>query len=152
MTIKSYLKKFFAYLDLAEDEFDIKINETDSRIEFSLDLDKNQSSLFIGKNGETLKSIEHLLRTIFQDKEEKKIVVDINHYKADKDEKVKDRALRKAQLVLDTAKPYLFFDLNSYERHLIHTVIAESESADSLETVSEDTPEGRVLTIRLKEE
>jgi predicted RNA-binding protein Jag len=55
-----------------------------------------------------------------------------------------------AQEVLETGREYVFSDLNSYERFLVHTAIGETSDLQGVETISEDDTYGRVLIVRQK--
>ena len=153
MTITEYLNKLYTYLGGSQEDLSLQIEEKPERIEVSLELPEEEVSLFIGSHGETLEAFETLLRSVFRDEyEDKKIIVDINGYIARKEQKLKENALEIAYQVLDTGRPYVYGYLNSYERYLIHSAIAEDPELEELETFSEDEESGRVLVIQLKEE
>jgi spoIIIJ-associated protein len=105
----------------------------------------------IGNRGETLEAIELLTKLSFKDEyPDKLIVLDINQYKIRQEERLKEKALSLAQRVLETGMPCEFRYLNSYERHLVHEVIAENPDFKDLQSHSEDRDLGRVLIVDLK--
>lgn len=152
MTITEYLNKLYKYLGGNLEEIQATIEEGEERVNVEIFLPEEEVSLFIGSYGETLESIETILRSVFHNEyTDKKIVVDINGYKKRKEEKLRETAIQIANQVIENKKPYVFGYLNSYERFLIHKAISEDESLTNVETFSEDEDGGRVLVVRLKE-
>lgn len=153
MTISEYLNKLYKYSGGVQEELILTVEETDERIEVSIELPEEEVSLFIGSYGETLESLETILRSVFhRDYADKKIIVDINEYKKRKEEKLINNALEIAFQVLDTGRPYVFGYLNSYERYLIHKAISSNSKLSEVETFSEDEESGRILVIQVKDD
>ena len=127
MTISQYLNKLYKYLGGEQEELTLNVEEKPERIEVCIDLPEEEVSLFIGSYGETLESLETILRSVFHGEyPDKKIVVDINEYKQRKEEKFKENAIQIAYQVLDSGRPYVFGYLNSYERFLVPSIFAEN--------------------------
>jgi spoIIIJ-associated protein len=99
-----------------------------------------------------LEALEILTRLAHLDelKEGERLIIDINGYRKEKEQKLRERALKAAQGVLETGREYVFNDLNSYERYLVHSAIGESPEVTGVETFSENDAYGRVLIVRLK--
>ena len=109
-------------------------------------------ALLIGNHGETLEALELLTKLSFKDDfVGKRIMLDINEYRAALENRLKEKAVNTARLVLETKEAQEMYGLNSYERFLVHSVLAEDESLVDVESVSEDRDEERVLIIKLKE-
>lgn len=150
MKIEEYVSKLIEHLGF-EGEIEIKVEEGEKRIHINVQTDEEDTALLIGNRGETLEAIELLTKLSFKDDyQDKLIVLDINQYKIRQEERLKEKALSLAQRVLETGKPCEFRYLNSYERHLVHEVIAKNADFKKLQTFSEDRDLGRVLIIDLK--
>jgi spoIIIJ-associated protein len=150
MKIEEYISKLIEHLGF-EGEIEIKIEEGDERVHINIQTDEKDTALLIGNKGETLSAIELLTKLSFKDDyPDKRIVLDINQYKLRQEERLKEKALSLANRVLETGKSYEFRYLNSYERHLVHEVIANEIGLESLTSYSEDRDLGRVLIIEKK--
>ena len=150
MKIEEYISKLIEHLGF-EGEIEIKIEEGDERVHINVQTDEKDTALLIGNKGETLSAIELLTKLSFKDDyPDKRIVLDINQYKLRQEERLKEKALSLANRVLETGKSYEFRYLNSYERHLVHEVIANEIGLESLTSYSEDRDLGRVLIIDKK--
>ena len=152
MKIEEYLEKIVEHLGL-EGEIEIKIEESDERLRISLEVSEHDTALLIGARGDTLDALELLTKMSFKDDyPDKRIILDVNDYKLRQLERLKERSLDVGYKVLETGRPYEFRYLNSFERHIVHSSIAEEEGLSELETFSEDRDRGRVLTVQLKGE
>lgn len=151
MTIQEYLEKTLEHLGI-EGEVEIATEESDDRFRISITVPQEEVALLIGSRGETIDAIELLTKLTFKDEYEgKRIILDINEYRIQQEERLKEKALNIAYQVLETGRAYELRYLNSYERFLVHSILAEEEGLEELETFSEDKESGRVLVIALKE-
>ncbi len=152
MTIEEYLTKVCTYLGLEAAQFELKVDQLEDRIEIALNVDEDLASAFIGSQGETLYALEYLTRLTFKDEHpEKSIILDVNDYRAQKEESLIHKAKRLAQEVLEQGHPMSLNYLNSYERYLVHQAIGEDPEFSELETFSQDGESGRELIIGFKE-
>ena len=151
MQIQEYLEKTIKHLGV-EEEFEIEIQETEDRLKISITVPVSDAALLIGNRGETLEALELLTKLSFKDEyQNKRIMLDINEYRASVERKLQDRALEIAHHVLETGRTQEMSGLNSYERYLVHSTIMENaELNEEIESVSEDRDDNRVLLIRLK--
>ncbi|AKM81001.1 MAG: DNA/RNA-binding protein [Candidatus Pacebacteria bacterium GW2011_GWF2_38_9] len=151
MKIQEYLEKLIKHLGV-EDDFEIVLEETDDRLKIAITVPSSDVALLIGNHGETLEALELLTKLSFKDDfVGKRIMLDVNEYRAALENRLKEKAISMAQLVLETKEAQEMYGLNSYERFLVHSVLAEDESLSGIESVSEDRDEERVLVIKLKE-
>lgn len=151
MTIKEYCQQILSLTGLEENEAEINIEEEDERITVNLEIPEEKAGFYIGFRGETLDALQQVIRLTFRDLD-KKIILDINQYKQEREQALLDKAERIAQELLETGRSFVFHNLNSYERFLIHDFIANDDRfADDLETFSEDKYNGRVLILQIKE-
>lgn len=150
--IKERIVRILDFYDIEEAEISFEEKTEDGKTYLNVILPDVHAKHFIGARGETLDSLEVLVRLAHVDefKEGEKLTIDINGYRKEREEKLRERALRIAQEVMETGREYVFNDLNSYERFLIHTAVAENPDLAGIETISEDDTYGRVLIIRPK--
>jgi len=151
MKIQEYLEKLIKHLGV-EEEFEIVLEETDDRLKIIITVPQSEAALLIGNRGETLEALELLTKLSFKDDfPDKKIMLDINEYRSGLENRLKEKALEIARRVLETGKQEEMYDLNSYERFLVHSALAEDKALEKIESFSEDRDEERVLLIKLKE-
>ncbi len=152
MTIQDYLYKTTSFIGLSKDEIKIEAEEKEDRVEVGLIVPEDKASQFIGVKGRNLYALQHLIRLVFRDEyPNKNVVLDINQYRGEKEEQLINEALRAASKVQETGQEEVYRNLNSYERYLIHSAIAEADDLSDVATYSSDVNEQRWLTICLKE-
>lgn len=152
MKIQEYLEKLIKHLGV-DGEFEIVLEETDDRLKIIITIPQADAALLIGNRGKTLEAIELLTKLSFKDDfPDKRIMLDINEYRGGLENRLKEKALELAHDVLKTGKSREMYDLNSYERYLVHSVLAADEQLVKIESVSEDRDKERVLLIKMKED
>lgn len=151
MKVQEYLEKLIKHLGV-DGEFEIVLEETDDRLKIIITVPQTDAALLIGNRGETLEAIELLTKLSFKDEfPDKRIMLDINEYREGLEARLKEKALELAHEVLETSRSREMYNLNSYERYLVHNVLAENKDLSKIESVSEDRDEERVLLIKIKE-
>lgn len=123
--------------------------------------DKNSSSpilaieseedlgMLIGKNGQNLNALEHLIRLIAirkvknEDDDKISFILDINDYRKSKANYVIELAKKTAERVSQTQKAEALMPMSSYERRLIHAELALSSNIKT-ESIGEE-PKRRVV-------
>lgn len=90
----------------------------------------------IGKRGKTLESLQFLVNLMVEKftKEQPKILLDLENYRARRASHLEELAKKTADFVARTGKSRLLDPLNPYERRLIHVALQED---DRVETESE---------------
>jgi len=152
MKIKTYLSKLCGFCGLDKKDFEIELIEEQDKVKIFLTVVEEKAGYFIGFKGETLNAIEYMLRIVFRDDSDKRFILDVNDYKKQKEEKLRDQVIKIADQVLESGRARRLFSLNSYERFLIHTMLSDEEEFADLESFSEDEEDGRrVLVIKVKE-
>jgi len=100
--------------------------------------DKNSKSLLvsiytpenarflIGKDGQNLKSLEHVIRAMFIKKmnDLASIVLDVNDYKKSRSSYIVDIARQAVMRVRSTQKAEALLPMSSYERRIVHMELA----------------------------
>ncbi|MBU0974369.1 KH domain-containing protein [Patescibacteria group bacterium] len=152
MELITFLSQLCEHCGLSEDQVKIKIIENDEKAEVKLDIPEEDSGIFIGYHGDSIDSIQRVLRVIFQAEfEGKRVVLNINGYREKREERLKDLTSLAANSVLETKKEYAFNSfLPAHERYIIHSTLAEDKDFSALESVSEGVGRNRKLVIRLR--
>ena len=79
----------------------------------------------IGKNGQNLKALEHLVRAVVsKNSDNQNIVVDINDYKKSRASFVVDTAKQAVSRVRNTQKAEVLTPMSAYERRIVHMELA----------------------------
>ena len=87
----------------------------------------------IGYRGETLYSIENILKAIANKKLENRVVVrlDIEDYKQKRVETLEEVAKKKASIVERTGKMITLEPMKAYERKIIHSVLQDNPNVET---------------------
>ena len=101
--------------------------------------------LLIGKNGQNLKALEHVVRVMWmrQNPENRSVIVDVNDYRAERSKELIQLVRETAARVQQTRRSEAFEPMTSYERRLVHTELS-TYSDLSTESVGQD-PQRRVV-------
>lgn len=109
------------------------------------------SKYLIGRDGETLQSFQHLVRSFIEKNTEHKekvlILLDINNYQKEKIEKIKTIAHMMAERSRFFQSSVELDPMNSFERHVVHEYLADKSD---VETKSEGFGMQRRVVIHYK--
>jgi spoIIIJ-associated protein len=105
----------------------------------SLNLTTQEPQILIGKDGQTLIDIQHLLKRIldkslYKEEEEKEhifIDFDINNYKKRKEEYLKELANGLANEVILSKEEKILNPMSSYERRIIHLALSGRQDVET---------------------
>ncbi|MBP6290660.1 MAG: protein jag, partial [Spirochaetes bacterium] len=118
---KEIIEKIMSLMDVNATVKDFKESENKVYVE----LESLNSGLIIGKKGKTLEALQFMINLLVNKvtSSEKKIILDIESYRAKR-----ERALRKlskeiALKVARTGKPWTLEPMNPFERRLIHLTL-----------------------------
>lgn len=119
--------------------------ETDS---VNAEIEAEESGYIIGKNGQTLDSLEYIVQIIVNNDLNSKIKVnlDCEKYRQKQNEKLKVMADKAVEYVNRTGKIYRFEPMNAKERKIIHTYLKDNSK---IETFSEGEGVMRKVGIKL---
>ena len=101
--------------------------------EYSLDITGEDAGLLIGHHGETLDALQYLANLAANRREEDgsrtytRISVDIEGYRAKREQTLRQLAVRMAEKVLKYKKSFTLEPMSSYERRIIHSEIQNIE-------------------------
>ena len=140
--IKNYLNELAKKMGTA---FNIEVKENDGIISALIVTDNN--AVLIGKDGNTLNSIQTILRQSIRKfgDFDIKINLDIAGYKSKRERNITYEAKKIAREVSKTKVDAKLDPMNSYERRLVHTAISDFKH---IETESEGEEPNRCVVIK----
>jgi len=100
-------------------------SEENGAVRVAVQADDN-GRLLIGRNGQNLKALEHVVRMVWvrQHPEARSVVVDVNDYRAERSKELIQLVREMATRVQQTRRSEAFEPMTSYERRLVHTELA----------------------------
>ncbi len=103
------------------------------------------NSLFIGRNAETLRSLQYIVSTVLRNKEGEltRVNIDIADYKKQRADRIAKQAVEWIEEVRKTGSPRVV-NLNPADRRIVHQVASEYSD---IQTVSEGEGYDRHLII-----
>ncbi|HET9418343.1 MAG TPA: R3H domain-containing nucleic acid-binding protein [Chthoniobacterales bacterium] len=123
MTPKELLDTMLGYLG-----FVVQIEESQNDAgNLVLQIYTEESGRLIGREGETLEAITFLLNRLLQakDKDAPKVVVDCEHYRSMRDDRIVQRVRELAERVRITGRSLQLEPMNSYERRIVHNAFKD---------------------------
>lgn len=117
---------------------------------FFVDIASEDSALLIGKYGANLDSLQFVLAVRLKTEsgeEDFEVYIDINGWRRQKEEKLKNFASSIAQKVIETGSSESLFDLSPSERRVIHMTL---DSHPQVITESEGEGRDRHLVVKPK--
>lgn len=120
-----------------------------------VDITSSSASRIIGWHGETLNSLQHLLKSMIRSLEKTErspfLVLDVDGYRREQEEKVRAMADQKADFVRRTGNRVALAPMSPYFRRIVHMHVASSPALQDL--VSESIGEGdyRQVVLKLKQ-
>jgi spoIIIJ-associated protein len=114
-----------------------------------LDIRGDDLGVLIGRRGETLSALQYLTRLIVSSQAHRgvNLVVDVESYKARREQQLRQLALRMAERVASTRKPIALEPMPAYERRIVHLTLRDHPVVTT-ESVGRD--EDRKVTIILR--
>lgn len=134
-------------------KIDAVVTVSDTDLGKKIDVSGEGAGLLIGHHGETLDSFQHLANLAANRTENKKtpvpkISVDIESYRAKREETLRSLARRMAHRVVKYKRSVMLEPMNPYERRIIH---AELQSFAGVNTNSIGSENNRKVVIYLDE-
>lgn len=151
MDIQTFLTNVCQHSGIDGENLAVELTEADNIIQATIKVSQDESGLLIGFHGDTLSAIQRLTRVVFQEElQDKRLIVNVNEYREQRTDRLKQMAENAAHQVLETGRPYRFSSLPAHERFVIHSTISEDPTFADLQSVSEGEGRARVLIIRPK--
>jgi spoIIIJ-associated protein len=140
----SFLEALFQGVGL-----NIKVAVTETPTECLLDLSGPDAGLLQGEGGELLQAVQHLVTQAFGRmlSEGQRLVCDVEGFRATREAELRAMANLAAERVRATGAPFVFGEMNSNERRIIHLTLANCED---LYTESVGDGSARKLRVALK--
>jgi len=128
---------------------DIKIDDVSNSDVIIFNIQTKDSPILIGKHGENLSSLQHIVYIIVNNQIEEvpKFIIDVNNYRSKQKERFEYFAKQSAEKVISTQRSDVLRPMNSYQRKIIHDVIS---SYDQLSSTSIGQEPNRRVLVRLK--
>jgi spoIIIJ-associated protein len=122
---QQFLRELSSYVGLA---FNTKVSQYEDRIIFLVQCDNGD--VLIGKDGETLEALQHILRLAIAKryKQGLKVLIDINGYREKRKKTLTLMAKRMADRAKRTGRKLKTDPLNPYERRIIHTLFKHNKN------------------------
>jgi len=141
---KKYLEDILSFFGV---NTDVDVTVSEEVIELSVPSNES-NSLLIGRNAETLRSIQYLLSTTLRNNNAslQRVNVDIADYKKQRAEKLAEKAREWIEGVRTSGDSYIA-DLNAADRRIVHQVATEYSD---IQTFSEGEGRERRLIIAQK--
>jgi spoIIIJ-associated protein len=120
---ESFLSGLFRHMNVNV-ETDIRENE-DGNI--MINLKGDDMGPLIGRHGETLDALQYLTSQVVNRNEDKRVrvVVDTKNYRKKREETLTSLATRTAEKAVKYKRNFTLEPMNSFERHVIHTVLQD---------------------------
>ena len=128
MEAKEILDTMLGYLGFVAD-----IQEVETENGRQLQVFTAESDALIGHEGETLEDLQFLLNRILQaeDRSARRVQVDIGHWRAMRDDKLRQRVRQIAETVRISGRPVKLDPMNSYDRRIVHNTLKEDPAVMS---------------------
>lgn len=144
--IKETLNEILKLMGL-ETNFEIRKRENT----ISIKLFSNNNAILIGKNGRTIAALQTIIRQIVSNQinEKLSIILDVENYKEKKIKSIEYLAKKTAREVAKTKVEVTLDSMNSYERRIVHSILADDKYVCT-ESIGEEP--NRCVVIKLKED
>lgn len=123
MTPKELLDTLLGYLG-----FVVEIQEQEDEAgNLVLQIYTEESRRLIGRDGDTLSAIQFLINRLLQakDKDAPKVVVDCEHYRSMREDRIIQHVRELAERVRATGRSLQLEPMNSYERRIVHNAFKD---------------------------
>ena len=126
---------------------DITSEQRDDRTILHIDLP--QHAILIGKGGETLRALQHILNVIQKKADEPFVTIDIADYHKGREERLQAIAVEAADRARATNNQVHLKPMNAYERRQVHMTLADMPD---IITTSEGEDPHRTIVVQLRPE
>lgn len=137
LVIKETLEKLLEVLGVSFNSVEVK---EEGKGVYFIEIQSENSSLLIGRHGDTVTALQHVLRSLLWNQgvdSSCQVIVDVDGYKKRQEENVIRMAERKADLAISNQRSILLPPMNPYLRRKIHLHLASSDQyKDSITTDS----------------
>lgn len=144
--MKDYIQQYFDNIEMS-----VEIEVVEDNDFFHVNLNAENNAIIIGKNGQTLQSMNNVLKAAVSSEFKRRVgvLIDINGYKEEKYQKVCSLAMRVAKTVQRSKTDALLDPMPADERKAVHSCLTNMKH---IATVSEGEGSQRRLKIVYSEE
>lgn len=130
-------------------ESNLEVRRRENAISITIFSDNN--SILIGKNGKNVAALQLLIRQMVNSKLSSplSIIIDVGNYKEKRVKSIEHLAKKLAREAYKTKTEVTMDSMNSYERRIVHSVLADDKYVYT-ESIGEEP--NRKVVIKLKEE
>jgi spoIIIJ-associated protein len=131
-------------------QLDLSARAAESAEGCLLELDGEDASLLRSEGGELLSAVEHLVNQAFGRTlpQGERIICDVQNFRATREAELRAMARHAAERVRTTRSAFTFGPMNSNERRIIHTSLAE-ESDLHTESIGEGSARRLKVTLKI---
>lgn len=131
--------------------FVAEIQEVETENGRQLQVFTAESDVLIGRDGEVLEDLQFLLNRILQaqDRSAPKVQVDVAHWRAMRDDRLRGRIRQIADTVRISGRPVKLEPMNSYDRRIVHNTLKNDPDVMSF-SPSDDARIKRITIQRRK--
>lgn len=121
-----------------------ELNEGEGNI--TIDIKTTESAKVIGKRGDVLDAIQCIAGAVANigNNEYKKVVVDCENYRAQREQTLKELAEKLAKKAVEKGRKMTLEPMNPYERRIIHSALADNTE---VKTISEGKEPNRYIAV-----
>ena len=143
--VKQTVTDILKYMGLALEKAEVSVNDG----AVMCDIKSPDGSFIIGKNGQTLEALEHIVNLIVNRSSETRVKVnlDTEEYRLRQLKRLEAMALKAAEQARASGKAFRFDPMNAKDRRIIHISL---QTADDIETFSEGEGMFRKVVIKPK--
>lgn len=152
MELQQFCQKVLEHAGVSDAE--VSLEETEDQLIVKIQVTEEEVGLLIGRHGETLQALQRILRVVHgQQNAEKRLVIDINDYLAQRQENIRSLLVSAAEKALETEQSQTISTyLSPSERFFAHSALSADPNYETLESFSIGEGRGRRIVIQLKEE
>lgn len=146
----SYIKELISEITKKMNvESNLEVRRRENTISITIFSDNN--SILIGKNGKNVAALQLLIRQMVNSKltSPLSIIIDVGNYKEKRVKNIEYLAKKLAREAYKTKTEVTMDSMNSYERRIVHSVLADDKYVYT-ESIGEEP--NRKVVIKLKEE
>ncbi len=146
--LQPLIQNLLDHLEIIPESLDI-FTDDNNTLHLNLKLSEVDTDILIGYHGETVAALQLILGILLykQTNTWTRLIVNIGDYRQKRQETLEKMAQTTAQKVKFSGEPIALFDLNPFERRLIHTYLADHSD---VVTESEGEGKNRHLIIKSK--
>jgi len=116
---------------------------------YRVDLEGDGAEALLWQRGDALKALQHIVSMAFRKQlgDDKRVVVDCQHFRRDKDRELHHMAKFLAEKARTTGAPQEIGPLNAYERRIVHMAVAEEPGCSS-ESIGDASVKTVIISAR----